>query len=174
MIGRIIFIKKVHLSKWAKFIPKAVDIINKKRKIKNSLSFIQMYTNNNPIKYQYLGLPELPYIYEIGDLVALKALATPEGVEAKGHPGFKRSLGKHFWGNVGDILTLHISVGYDEERFLDSKDEERSKTQKRKIRARKWVVANGGRKNKFKAIQLYKVTGSHQWFPLSDIAPRLS
>ena len=173
MIGRIIFIKKVHLSKWAKFIPKAVDIINKKRKIKNSLSFIQT-TNNNPIKYQYLGLPELPYIYEIGDLVALKALATPEGVEAKGHPGFKRSLGKHFWGNVGDILTLHISVGYDEERFLDSKDEERSKTQKRKIRARKWVVANGGRKNKFKAIQLYKVTGSHQWFPLSDIAPRLS
>ncbi len=162
------------MSKWAKFIPKAVDIINKKRKIKNSLSFIQMYTNNNPIKYQYLGLPELPYIYEIGDLVALKALATPEGVEAKGHPGFKRSLGKHFWGNVGDILTLHISVGYDEERFLDSKDEERSKTQKRKIRARKWVVANGGRKNKFKAIQLYKVTGSHQWFPLSDIAPRLS
>ena len=98
------------MSKWAKFIPKAVDIINKKRKIKNSLSFIQMYTNNNPIKYQYLGLPELPYIYEIGDLVALKALATPEGVEAKGHPGFKRSLGKHFWGNVGCILEYFVWV----------------------------------------------------------------
>tara|TARA_B100000780_G_C20981791_1_gene392375 strand:- start:100 stop:288 length:189 start_codon:yes stop_codon:yes gene_type:complete len=53
-----------------------------------------MYNNNEPIKYQYLGVPQLPFVYKIGDLVALKALATAEGVASKDRPGFKRSLCK--------------------------------------------------------------------------------
>ena len=94
-IGRIIFIKKVHVSNWAKYIKRAVDNINENKKLSNNLSlFSDLFNDNNPIKYQYLGLPNLPFVYQIGDLVVLKALATTEGVASKDRPGFKRSLGK--------------------------------------------------------------------------------
>lgn len=67
-------------------------------------------------------------------------------------------------------ISYYISAGYDEGRLLDSKDFQRNELQ-RKIRARKWAI---GKKteNKNTAVQLYKVTGSSEWFPLGDIAPR--
>jgi hypothetical protein len=68
---------------------------------------------------------------------------------------------------------MSISVGYDEGRQLDSKDQQRSKTEVRQIRERKWVLGSSRKKDNGNAVQLYKVTGSHEWFPLNDLAPRL-
>ena len=64
-------------------------------------------------------------------------------------------------------------MGYDEGRHLDSKDQQRSKTEVRQIRERKWVLGSARRKNSQDVVQMYKVTGSHEWFPLIDLAPRL-
>ena len=64
-------------------------------------------------------------------------------------------------------------MGYDEGRHLDSKDQQRSKTEVRQIRERKWVLGSSRRKNSQDVVQMYKVTGSHEWFPLIDLAPRL-
>ena len=64
-------------------------------------------------------------------------------------------------------------MGYDEGRYLDSKDLQRSKTEVRQIRERKWVLGSSRNKNNRNVVQIYKVTGSHEWFPLNDLAPRL-
>ena len=65
-------------------------------------------------------------------------------------------------------------MGYDEGRHLDSKDQQRSKTEVRQIRERKWVLGSSRRKNSQDVVQIYKVTGSREWFPLADLAPRLN
>ena len=65
-------------------------------------------------------------------------------------------------------------MGYDEGRQLDSKDQQRSTTELRQIRARKWVLGSSRKKDNENVVQIYKVTGSHEWFPLSDLAPRLN
>ena len=65
-------------------------------------------------------------------------------------------------------------MGYDERRQLDSKDQQRSKTEVRQIRARKWVLGSSRKKDNENVVQIYKVTGSHEWFPLNDLAPRLN
>ena len=53
---------------------------------------------------------------------------------------------------------MSISVGYDEGRQLDSKDQQRSKTEVRQIRERKWVLGSSRKKDNGNAVQLYKVT----------------
>ena len=63
-------------------------------------------------------------------------------------------------------------MGYDEGRQLDSKDQQRSKTEVRQIRERKWVLGSSRKKDIENVVQIYKVTGSHEWFPLNDLAPR--
>ena len=66
---------------------------------------------------------------------------------------------------------VFISAGYDEGRMLDSKDFQREAHQ-RKIRSQKWVVgARSG--NRRRAVQLYQVTGSDEWFPLNDLGSRI-
>ena len=78
-IGRIIFTKQVHMSKWHLYIQEALKIINK---------------NVVPMtKSSLASLPDLPFVYQIGDYVVLKSLATSKGREEKERPGFKRSLG---------------------------------------------------------------------------------
>ena len=64
-------------------------------------------------------------------------------------------------------------MGYDEGRHLDSKDQQRSKTEVRQIRERKWVLGSSREKNSQRVVQIYNVTGSHEWFSLNDLAPRL-
>ena len=63
-------------------------------------------------------------------------------------------------------------MGYDEGRHLDSKDQQRSRTEVRQVRERKWVLGSSRRKESENVVQIYKVTGSHEWFPLNDLAPR--
>ena len=65
-------------------------------------------------------------------------------------------------------------MGYDEGRQLDSKDQQRSKTEVRQIRERKWVLGSSRKKDIENVVQIYKVTGSREWFPLNDLAPRLN
>ena len=65
-------------------------------------------------------------------------------------------------------------MGYDEGRQLDSKDQQRSTTELRQIRERKWVLGSSRKNDNANVVQIYKVTGSHEWFPLSDLAPRLN
>ena len=62
-------------------------------------------------------------------------------------------------------------MGYDEGRQLDSKDQQRSKTEVRQIRARKWVLGSSRKKDNENVVQIYKVTGSREWFPVNDLAP---
>ena len=64
-------------------------------------------------------------------------------------------------------------MGYDEGRHLDSKDQQRSKTEVRQVRERKWVLGSSRKKESQEVVQMYKVTGSREWFPLIDLAPRL-
>ena len=91
-IGRIIFIKQAHLSRWAHFIKPALKIINEDVVKINQTTLSDYYART--LDEQFRTLPEPPYMFEIGDFVALKSLATKRGVEEKGRPGFKRSLGK--------------------------------------------------------------------------------
>ena len=65
-------------------------------------------------------------------------------------------------------------MGYDEGRQLDSKDQQRSKTEVRQIRERKWVLGSSRKKDIENVVQIYKVTGSREWFPLNDLSPRLT
>ena len=65
-------------------------------------------------------------------------------------------------------------MGYDEGRQLDSKDQQRSKTEVRQIRERKWVLGSSRKKDIENVVQIYKVTGSHEWFPLNDLSPRVT
>ena len=65
-------------------------------------------------------------------------------------------------------------MGYDEGRHLDSKDQQRSKKEVRQVRERKWVLGSSRNKDSQNVVQIYKVTGSREWFPLIDLAPRLN
>ena len=58
------------------------------------------------LQKQFQNLPELPFVYEIGDYVALKSLATSKGKEDNERPGFKRSLGKTFFKAKSNIFHL--------------------------------------------------------------------
>ena len=95
-IGRIIFIKQVHMSKWHLYIQEALKIINKRVVRMSASSLVNHYIKEGILEKQYQSLPDLPYVYQIGDYVVLKALATSKGREEKDRPGFKRSLGKTF------------------------------------------------------------------------------
>ena len=134
------------------------------------LTLASHYIKEGILQKQFQNLPELPFVYEIGDYVALKSLATSKGKEDNERPGFKRSLGKIF---LKLILTYFTLVGYDEGRHLNSKDRQRSKMEVRQIRERKWVLGSSRKKHSQNVVQIYKVTGSHEWFPLTDLAPRL-
>ena len=95
-LGRIVFIKQVHVSKWPLYIQEALKIINKNvvRMTKSSLA--SHYIKEGIFQKQYRSLPDLPFVYQIGDYVVLKSLATSKGREDKDRPGFKRSLGIYF------------------------------------------------------------------------------
>ena len=70
------------------------------------------------------------------------------------------------------MICFFISAGYDEGRMLDSKDFQREAQQRKKIRSRKWVVgARSGKRER--AVQLYQVTGSDEWFSLNDLGSRI-
>ena len=96
IIGRIVFIKQVHVSKWALYIQEALKIINKNVVRMSAASLASHYIREGILQKQYKSLPELPFVYQIGDYVVLKSLAASKGREEKDHPGFKRSLGKIF------------------------------------------------------------------------------
>ena len=158
------------MSKWALYIKEALKIINKNKKKISKSSLTDHYIKEGVLQKQFKSLPDLPFVYQIGDFVALKSLATSKGRGEKERPGFKRSLGNR----LKMILQyIFIVVGYDEGRHLDSRDKERSETDVRQIRERKWVLGSSRRKTSQDVVQTYKVTGSHEWFPLTDLAPRL-
>ena len=126
------------------------------------------YLNNN-IKYLFFGVPEKPYTYNIKDSILLKSSATNEGRKQQKNPGFKRSLGKFSFKIF--FKTLFYIVGYDEGRDGKSTDKKKQVKEIRRIKARKWVTT-GRRGKKVEVIEVYKVTGSDEWFTKNDIAPR--
>ena len=71
-----------------------MKIINKKVVRMTTSSLASHFIKNGILQKQFQNLPELPFVYQIGDYVALKSLATAKGKEEKERPGFKRSLGK--------------------------------------------------------------------------------
>ena len=158
------------MSKWALYIQEALKIVNKNVVRMTTTSLADHYIKEGILQKQFKNLPELPFVYQIGDYVVLKSLATIKGKEEKERPGFKRSLGKVF---LQSNLPCFISVGYDEGLHLDSKDQQRSKTEVRQVRERKWVLGSSRKKESQEVVQMYKVTGSREWFPLIDLAPRL-
>lgn len=91
VISRIIYIKKVHISKWYMYIKEALKILNEN---------VTILTENNIHDFllknynQYFGIPQKKFMYQIGEKVVLKARATPDGMKKSLIPGFKRSLGK--------------------------------------------------------------------------------
>ena len=93
-IGRIVFIKQVHVSKWALYIQDALKIIKKNVVAMSTYSLANHYIKEGILQKQYQSLPDLPFVYQIGDYVVLKSLATSKGSKEKDRPGFKRSLGK--------------------------------------------------------------------------------
>ena len=93
IIGRIVFIKQVHVSKWPLYIQEALKIINKNVVRMSAASLVSHYIKEGILQRQYQSLPDLPFVYQIGDYVVLKSLATSKGREEKERPGFKRSLG---------------------------------------------------------------------------------
>lgn len=85
----------MHISKWYLFIKKAVEIMNRNLKIKNlKKKELANFYLNNKIKFQFFGIPENTYTYNIKDSVLLKSSATKEGRAQQKNPGFKRSIGK--------------------------------------------------------------------------------
>ena len=96
IIGRIVFIKQVHVSKWPLYIQEALKIINKNVVRMSAASLVSHYIKEGILQKQYKSFPDLPFVYQIGDYVVLKSLATSKGREEKDRPGFKRSLGKCF------------------------------------------------------------------------------
>ena len=84
----------MHLSKWHLYIQEALKIINKNVVKMTTSSLASHFIKNGILQKQFQNLPELPFVYQIGDYVALKSLATAKGKEEKERPGFKRSLGK--------------------------------------------------------------------------------
>ena len=84
----------MHLSKWHLYIQEALKIINKNVVKMTTSSLASHFIKNGILQKQFQNLPELPFVYQIGNYVALKSLATAKGKEEKERPGFKRSLGK--------------------------------------------------------------------------------
>ena len=82
------------MSKWHLYIQEALKIINKNVVKMTTSSLASHFIKNGILQKQFQNLPELPFVYQIGDYVALKSLATAKGKEEKERPGFKRSLGK--------------------------------------------------------------------------------
>ena len=159
------------MSKWHLYIQEALKIINKNVVPMTKSSLASHYIKEGILQRQYQSLPDLPFVYQIGDYVVLKSLATSKGREEKERPGFKRSLGNFEEKKSNELFF--VSVGYDEGRQLDSKDRQRSKSEVRQIRERKWALGSSRKKNNDNIVQIYKVTGSREWFPLNDLAPRL-
>ena len=81
------------MSKWHLYIQEALKIINKNVVKMTTSSLASHFIKNGILQKQFQNLPELPFVYQIGDYVALKSLATAKGKEEKERPGFKRSLG---------------------------------------------------------------------------------
>ena len=71
-----------------------MKIINKNVVKMTTSSLASHFIKNGILQKQFQNLPELPFVYQIGNYVALKSLATAKGKEEKERPGFKRSLGK--------------------------------------------------------------------------------
>ena len=84
------------MSKWHLYIQEALKIINKNVVRMSAASLVSHYIKEGILQKQYKSLPDLPFVYQIGDYVVLKSLATSKGREEKDRPGFKRSLGKSF------------------------------------------------------------------------------
>ena len=87
------------MSKWALYIQEALKIVNKNVVRMTTTSLADHYIKEGILQKQFKNLPELPFVYQIGDYVVLKSLATIKGKEEKERPGFKRSLGKIFFYN---------------------------------------------------------------------------
>ena len=112
------------MSKWHLYIQEALKIINKNVVPMTKSSLASHYIKEGILQRQYQSLPDLPFVYQIGDYVVLKSLATSKGREEKERPGFKRSLGNFEekksnelfflfqWGMMrGDSLTQRIGRG---------------------------------------------------------------
>ena len=84
------------MSKWHLYIQEALKIINKNVVRMSAASLVSHYIKEGILQKQYKSFPDLPFVYQIGDYVVLKSLATSKGREEKNRPGFKRSLGKSF------------------------------------------------------------------------------
>ena len=84
------------MSKWHLYIQEALKIINKNVVRMSAASLVSHYIKEGILQKQYKSFPDLPFVYQIGDYVVLKSLATSKGREEKDRPGFKRSLGKSF------------------------------------------------------------------------------
>ena len=84
------------MSKWPLYIQEALKIINKNVVRMSAASLVSHYIKEGILQKQYKSFPDLPFVYQIGDYVVLKSLATSKGREEKDRPGFKRSLGKSF------------------------------------------------------------------------------
>ena len=82
------------MSKWALYIQEALKIVNKNVVRMTTKLLGSHYIKEGILQKQFQNLPELPFVYQIGDYVVLKSLATSKGSKEKDTPGFKRSLGK--------------------------------------------------------------------------------
>ena len=94
------------MSKWALYIQEALKIINKNVVKMTETSLDSHYIKEGILQRQFQNLPELPYVYQIGDYVVLKSLATMKGQEEKARPGFKRSLGEAFFITIQIIILF--------------------------------------------------------------------
>ena len=81
------------MSKWPLYIQEALKIINKNVVRISASSLKSHYIKEGILQKKYKSLPDLPFVYQVGDYVVLKSLATSKGREEKDRPGFKRSLG---------------------------------------------------------------------------------
>ena len=84
------------MSKWALYIQDAMKIVNKNVVRMTTKSLGSHYIKEGILQKQFQNSPELPFVYEIGDYVVLKSLATLKGRKDKDRPGFKRSLGNFY------------------------------------------------------------------------------
>ena len=81
------------MSKWPLYIQEALKIINKNVVRISADSLQSHYIKEGILQKQYKSLPDLPFVYQVGDYVVLKSLATSTGREEQDRPGFKSSVG---------------------------------------------------------------------------------
>ena len=84
------------MSKWPLYIQEALKIINKNVVRMSAASLVSHYIKEGILQEQFQNFPDLPFVYQIGDYVVLKSLATLKGRKDKDRPGFKRSLGNFY------------------------------------------------------------------------------